>query len=306
MSTCTDRDTCNNTHCGTCERHTEALHCPTCVGKVRDALTQIEAMSARLLTEATHRGINSAAATYAGPAADPDIFGRRLALAIDNRLCDCTDDNDDELHPMKCPAAVAYIEDNRDEAHPLWVTGTWDLMVTQHLGHERTQRVTLSGAINYLKANLTDLANDADFPLEEMARDLRACRSALEEALTDGIRSDTGAPCMACRTPLVRAWGDSQELDGWKCHPCSENLSEAQYALAVRAQLEDADNARWANTRPEWATADEIHHHLGYKPSTLSMRAKRGTLRSRLDAGRTVYRVEELPDRTTERIEGAS
>lgn len=305
-----DGEPCHETHCimPWCPgRHvTSGDICPVCVGETRNELAQIEAMSGRLLTEAMHQGVNSAAAALAGPAADPDVFGRRLALAIDNRLCECEPPSDDVMHPLACPFAAAYIEDAADEPHPLYVTGTWDLLVTEHLGHERTQRVTLSGAVSYLGANLTDLAADPTFPFEEMARDLRKCRSHLEDALCDGIRSETGAPCMACRKPLVRVWGATEAQDGWKCHECAETRSDREYALNVAQQLDDAEDERWANGAPEWATADEIGRRLGVKPSALSMRAKRGALRSRLDAGRTVYRVEDLPARTTERIEGAS
>lgn len=301
MTTCDPaiRHECPEPHCGTCEHHSAALHCPSCVGKVRDALTQIEAMSARLLHEATVRGINSAAAALAGPAADPDIFGRRLALAIDNRLCECDPASDDVMHPLSCPYAAPYIADNRDEAHPLWVTGTWDMLVTQHLGHERTQRVTLSGAVSYLCANLTDLANDGDFPFDEMAREVRKCRAALEDALMDGVRHETGAPCMTCRTPLVRVWGATEALDGWKCHQCSENVSEAHYWMAVMAEAEDEQAKLHAEhvQKARWLTIPDLATRLGITVEAVKKRVQRADpKRRRGKDGRDEFRVSDLTD----------
>lgn len=179
--------------------------------------------------------------------------------------------------------------------HPLYCLGYHDMVVRDALDHDEPNApLTVDSAIAYLDMQLTYLASYPLLDFDEMARDLRKCRAALEDALMDGVRHETGAPCMTCRTPLVRVWGATEALDGWKCHQCAETRSDREYALNVAQQLDDAEDERWANGAPEWATADEIGRRLGIKPSALSMRAKRGALRSRIDTGRTVYRVADL------------
>lgn len=59
-----------------CTEHVPAdvLVCPRCVGRIRDALADIEKLHAKMLDEAVHRGVESEAANLAGPAANPEAW----------------------------------------------------------------------------------------------------------------------------------------------------------------------------------------------------------------------------------------
>lgn len=214
---CSGCQPCTRAHCGTCSReHVEdAFHCPECVGAVRDDLNGITKMCRDLPTEATHRGVNSEAAMLIGPAADPETWGNRRMSAIQGRI------------------DAAWLEDCRDEQHPLWVLGTWDMLLAEHYGHDRTTRVTVVSAAGYLAANLTELAGDADFAFEELARDLRACRAHLEDVLHDSQREVTGAPCVQCHTPIVKSQ-DETGRETYRCRRCHRDLTDSEYKYAVK------------------------------------------------------------------------
>lgn len=284
---CAGCQPCPQAHCAMpwCSTHVgaEMLTCPECVGSARDDIDGIGAMTMRLLTEAVHRGINSEAAMLDGPAADPDVFGRRLALAIDNRLCECqpAPHPDDFEHPMECPYAKAYIDDARDEAHPLYVLGTWDMVVTEHYGHERTQRVTIASAAAYLTANLTELAQDPEFSFDQLAGEVRRCRSHMEDVLAEGEWIVRGAPCVQCGTRMVRVISDQGAQDAYHCTSCKRTDKGDQYRYAVSvAYVASADEL----------PARELAERIGRPLGTIKRWAgkQRGDL---LDDGT----VEELP-----------
>jgi len=220
-SGCEGCQPCEDRHCGVCGiRHVESLTCPGCVGVVRSDLDLIADLSARMLGEAVHRGVNSEAAMLAGPAADVEAWRNRWMSARAGRI----------------PAD--WLEDCRDELHPLYVLGTWDMLVTQHYDHDRTQRVTIEGAASYLGANLTALAQEAEFAFEELAREVRACRAHLEDVLRDGERDEKGAPCPMCgRAALVKDHGETIEDDRWRCprRDCSASYTEHDYRVKVEA-----------------------------------------------------------------------
>jgi hypothetical protein len=262
---------CPERHClvqwhgerGDCETHAESV-CPSCVGSVREHLAEIERLSGLPLVEQVLRAgdVDTEAADLLGPTADPAAWRQR------------------GRHGHK------YEPDSRiGELHPLWVLGRFDLLVTEHLGHKRTQRVGITSSAAYLSANLTYLAADLEFDFVDLANDVAACRSHLERVLHEGEQRETGAPCMDCRVPMVREWGKLAAADGWRCPRCREWRSEQDYRLNV------ADLHRG---NAEWLTANEMQIRTGVKAGTVRVWCTRETVRSRSENGRTVYRVADV------------
>lgn len=249
---------CTQPHCGTCgSRHVDELTCPECVGNVREDISEIVAMNPRMPPEARHRGVNSQAMMLAGPASDN-------RAAEERRLCKCRPfwtcpDLADRIGPAcqkkckhescrwltgylrRCPAHAAWDADNRDEPHALWVLGTWDMLITEHYGHERTQRVTVESAAAYLTANLSDLAQDPDFAFEELASEVKQCRAHMESVLHDQARGDVAnIGCFDCGDRLERRLGEHGFEDHWTCRGCRRRYTYAEYNFALRASLESA------------------------------------------------------------------
>lgn len=263
---CQGCDPCPLRHCGTCgHRHVDRLTCPTCVGEAREHLAFIRASDDSLLTEATHKGVDSEAADLHGAAARPEAWRQRRRHGF-----------------------TPHADDVVGETHPLWVLGTWDLLIAEHYGHRRTGRLTIDSAAGYLASNLSDLAQDDDFAFEDLARDLRICASHLEAVLHDGEQVDTGAPCMTCGAPLERTWGLLAAADGWRCPRCRTESTESQYRFAVmHLHREEA----------EWLTDRDMELRTGVKAGTVREWARRGHVDKRHDSGRVVFRVAQVVER---------
>jgi hypothetical protein len=199
----------------------------------------------------------------AGPVADRATYNARHNWAVRGGLCRCQTCPDTQPRPhgpacekcahhtckrirweITCPDLMAWLDHADDERHPLWVLGTWDMLITEHLGHTRTARVTVSGAAAYLAANLTDLARDADFGFGELAREVRECRAHVEEVLAVADHVERGAPCPVCHAserkarPLEREFGDTttdeegnpdHSGDSWVCpnRECGQAWTQA-------------------------------------------------------------------------------
>lgn len=227
---------CVERHCATCgRRHVDGLRCASCVGDVRQDISQIAALTDRMLPEAMYRGVNSEAAHLEGPTADPNAWRQRRRYGYR-----------DVVETKR--SGETFRPDVIGEDHPLWVLGTWDLLVTEHYGHHRTQRVTVTTAASYLKANLTDLAQDREFPFEELAREVRQCRGHLEDVLRDGERYDKGALCPMCgKAELVKDSG-ARQSKGCGCGPrpalrhAEHGRCDCPFALRLETQ-EDGTQA---------------------------------------------------------------
>ena len=268
-TTCAGCEPCPRPHCGVCGiRHVEQLTCPSCIGDVRTDIADIARMAPRAYFEAIAVGTESEAAHLAGPVAQPEAWRQRRRAGY----------RDDAVVRTKSGGIIG-------EEHPLWVLGTWDLQVTEHYNHRRTQRVGIDSAAAYLTANLSRLAQDPDFAFEDLATDVRAGRGHLEDVLHEGEQIETGAPCMTCRVPLtlVRGVGEDQ----WKCARCKQTSTDAQYRYAVMHLHRE---------HAPWVTAAEVEFMTGIKPATLRKRVERGELTSRRDSGRTVYEAAAIPE----------
>jgi hypothetical protein len=226
-------DPCPLAHCQSCgHRHVEAKTCPTCIGEARTDLIDIVKHAAQLPEEAGDKGVNSEAAMLDGATADVAAWRQRRTYGY-------RDVTDHDKH------GNLVFPDRLGENSPLWVLGTWDLLVTEHYGHKRTKRITLERARDYLAANLTDLAQDPDFPFNDMAKDFRKCRGHLEDVLHDSRRGDiANVGCFDCGGDLERRLTDKAGFeDHWTCQRCHRRYTYAEYNFALRASLEDANHS---------------------------------------------------------------
>jgi hypothetical protein len=226
---CAGCQPCTKRHCGTCGyRHVAVLTCPECVGEARENIDAIVTMSAALPDEAAERGATSEAAMLEGPTAEPAAWRQRRRYGY----------RDGAEVRTKAGGIVG-------EEHPLWTLGTWDLLVTEHYGHHRTARITLATAASYLKANLSDLAQDEDFAFDDLVRDLRRCRTHLEAVLHDQAQGDrAGVGCFECGKDLERRLVADGFEDVWTCKGCCRRYTYEQYNFALRASLEDTKSPK--------------------------------------------------------------
>lgn len=280
---CAGCQPCEELHCllqwhgdrGDCETHAVTV-CPSCVGKVREHLTEIARLAgAPIVAEALSKGIDSEAADLLGPAANPAAWRQRGRYGH------------------------RYEPDSREgELHPEWVLGRFDLLVTEHLGHTRTTRVTVASAADYLGRNLHYLAADLEFDFPDMASDLADCRAHLDRVLHDGEQVETGAPCMTCRVPLRLVRGERD--DRWSCPRCRQESSEDQYRFALKQDfIENADELNVddmavrvglaSSTLRRWAGSLRVQR-AGEKPADLPpILEPAGVV-----AGRKVYAVADV------------
>lgn len=229
---------CTERHCRACGmRHVEEQTCAQCVGDVRDDLAEIVTLDGRMLDEAQHRGVESQAAMLAGPAADHEVWYARHRLILQRATVGTKADE---------ARAMEWHYDNRDEQHPYWVLGGWDLMVTEYLGHDRTEAVSVTGSADYLADQLTYLAQRPDFGWEDMAREVRSCRAHLEDVLYDGERDERGTPCPMCgKRALVKDVAD-QQTKRCDCgpRPTMRHAEHGRCTCPFRLRLERPDPKR--------------------------------------------------------------
>lgn len=227
--------------------------CATCIKNVRDDLGLIGTYAARLLGEAIVRGINSQAMILDGPVARATTYALRVQRILDGSACtlgpacpvhgartqgptcpsDCLHRSCARIN-APCPDLIAFNTANRDEPHPTWVVGTWEMKIRDHLDQPGQDSPTLTEARGYIYQHLTRLAHDTDFPFEALGDDLKHCREHLESVLHDGEQIEKGAPCNRCKRPVLRTTSDSGQVT-YRCDHCHRDLSEHEYRLAVRA-----------------------------------------------------------------------
>lgn len=282
---------CREDHCR-CGGHlheNEPLTCAKCVGKVRTNLGRIHDLCRLAPVAATEGGVTSATAVLAGPVPEHSTHAARRAWAYGGGLCRCLDCPDHLATPEgpvcedattclhhvcrrrtwrpTCPGLSDWLEYADDEQHPLWVLGTWDMLVAEHLDHDRRSKVTVAGAASYLKANLTDLAQDQDFAFDELDREVRTCLDHVERVMGVAAYFQRGAPCPECRAQGRKA--RALELrhrgggnDVWRCPSkvCAKTYDLGQYGEYVyREYLGNADKL----------TAEQILAQYRVAPSTV-------------------------------------
>jgi hypothetical protein len=270
---CDDRELgclpCPDTHCVVCGKEHAKAACTGCLDDARSDLKAIGGLCASLPAEAVEKGVQSEAMMLLGPSSDPEAWRNRATSAMVGRL------------------DASYLEDCRDELHPLWVLGTWEQVWRDHLTHYSIGTITVASAHAYLDMQIGYMAEQVDPAFDEFARELRGCRAHLENVLHDGIREQRGAPCLQCERPLILVYGANDQLDHWECTTCRRVLSEGDYRRAVyAAHVAIADRL----------TAADLSERTGIKASVIRVWGSRDQTikRGRNHLGITLYDVASV------------
>lgn len=183
-SECRGCTPCAEHHCmarKNCAWHIGAgeLTCGRCLGAVRRDLRWIGDLSPLMMTAAIAAGVNSEAASLAGPSVDPEAWSWRKAAAR-----------------RGVSWHLSLVEED-DEHHPLRVTQAWVRMISEDYDHDIVA-TTVADAVAYLDRQLHRIANDDSQDFLLLSRELRKCRQHLEAVLHNDDRPDRGAPCPEC------------------------------------------------------------------------------------------------------------
>lgn len=304
-SGCEGCQPCERRHCTMprCSRHLsdhETLVCAKCVGAVRQNLRRIVALCTIAPVAMLEAGVDSGVAVLVGPVPEHSTWTARHnwiesgapckcesrgvvcpdTVAIEGPTCHsatCGHTTCGRIHGVRvCPDVLAWLDTADDERHPLWVLGSWDMLIAEHYGDRRTLRVTVPSASAYLEANLTDLARDTDFAFDELAREIADCLLHVEQVLCVAWHIQRGAPCPACRDAgrkaksLERQYAEDEPTDAedrWVCPTaaCGKVYEPDQYAkvmyvdylrhadkltaqqMAVQYRVPEGTLRRWAN-----------------------------------------------------------
>lgn len=264
---------CERLHCLCCGRtHPDVLVCVPCLDAARDDLRAIGELCDALPEEAVMRGVDSEAMMLLGPSADPEAWRNQATSAMLGRL------------------SAEYLADARDEMHPLWVLGTWEQIWRDYLVHDTDEPTSLPLAWAYLNTQIGYMADQIEPAFDEFSRELRQCRSHLEDVLRDGIRDDRGAPCVQCGTRMVRVVTAQGAQDIYRCRPCHRDVSADQYHYAVGVAY---------RAHATSLTAKDLGERLGLKPSVIRVWGSRGLVhkRGRTTGGEILYDVADTERR---------
>lgn len=231
---------CEESHCCVCSRNHADVTCPECLASSRDDLHVIAQLCDALPAETIHRGVNSEAAMLWGPTADPEAWRNRAMSAMVGRL------DKRDAHGEVIVVNSGYLEDCRDEKHPLFVLGTWEQVWRDHLDQPTDLAATLPRLVAYLDRQLHVMAQAEEPPFDDFARDLRQCRAHLEDVLHDQQAEDkTRVPCLDCGTLLVKVYGKDHDDDRHVCGRCRRRYTEGEFALAKANHLASEDAERF-------------------------------------------------------------
>lgn len=214
---------CPERHCVVCQRVHADGACPECIAATRDDLAAIRLMCGALPAEVEHRGVNGEAMMLLGPSADPEAWRNRAMSAMRGRV------------------DARYLEDCRDEQHPLWVLGTWEQLYREEFDQPSDLRQTIARAGDYLERQMARMAETEEVPFEDFARDVRGCRGHLEAVMHDQAQGDrANVGCFECGGDLERRLTDAGFEDHWTCRRCRRRYTHPEYLFALRAALEAA------------------------------------------------------------------
>lgn len=267
---CDDRELgclpCPEMHCVVCGKAHAQAACTGCLDAARSDLRAIMDLCSSLPAEAVEKGVQSEAMMLLGPAADPEAWRNRATSAMVGRL------------------DASYLEDCRDELHPLFVLGSWEQIWRDHLDHYSIAPITAASAHAYLDMQIGYMADQVEPAFDEFARELRGCRAHLENVLHDGIREERGAPCVQCEKPMTRV------DDDWHCRTCHRVATEAEYRFAVGVAY---------RAHAPVLTAADMAERIGVKASQIRVWGSRGLVRKRGKDGNgiTLYDVADALSR---------
>lgn len=197
---------------------------------IAQSLTSIVVLYRDLEDEALHRYADKDmpggdALNYLGPVANLEAYGYRQLSDLMGRTNAKGGEDDADV----------------DDAPPLLVLGGWVEVLRAERGMEpETRRATITreadairGAIDWMLAE--DEHGTPNFlPADEVAKDLRRVVTRLESILRAGHRTEFGAPCVHCRTPLTRLHDDKRgRLDEYRCTGCGREYKKEAYDFAV-------------------------------------------------------------------------
>jgi hypothetical protein len=222
---CDDREfgclPCPETHCIICGKAHAKAACTACLDATRSDLKAIMDLCLSLPAEAVEKGVQSEAMMLLGPSSDPEAWRNRATSAMVGRL------------------DASYLEDCRDELHPLWVLGTWEQVWRNHLDHTSIAPVTVASAHAYLDMQIGYMSEQVEPAFDEFARELRGCRAHLENVLHDGIREERSqVPCVDCETRLIKVFAAKEADDHWLCPHCRRSYTDLEYARAQHFHME--------------------------------------------------------------------
>lgn len=262
---------CTDAHCGMDGRtHLDVshpLHCPECVGSVRDDLTEIGDLCTHL-RERAYTGADAQGRRFASmrlPGGDPAaLHGPVSDGSADQRLrwVPVFDPEHPDADENGFRAASEHdnghhgsLELPGDPEPPALTLGTWEDAWRKWLGHDSGPRFDYAKSVAYLMRHLTMMAQVLDkttaVGLEfapdfgEFARDIRRLRRHLEDKLADGDRAEvTRVPCLECGARLVKVYGRWESDDHHVCPRCRRRHDDGEFARAKhQAMLSDGAEA---------------------------------------------------------------
>lgn len=292
------------------------------LGDAREDLATIVTLTGHLLDQAIHGGhdghLDAAAEIpgreamiMLGPAANYEAWAHQTTTRIRVEHAQATREHR--------KVRVVWLDDlEADLDPPTLVLTAWEDMWREHLATFDTTRVqvrSLTRSAAYLNQHMTRMSTLTRPSFDNFTTDLHQLRARLETVLHDGERDEKGAPCVHCRTILVRRtdppapaparycrghdgicrWPDRADCclpdrgglrDMWDCPRCNRSYNAAEYWNAVAAGYR-------ANAPA--LTAGDMAAQLGITAGTLRVWAHRGKVRRRGRdlAGRVLYDVAD-------------
>lgn len=279
--TCKGCQPCTEPHCVVCGIEHKLGACPKCTGVARDDLFEIGRLCSKLgaemkLTikapgEGPLANVPGGVLMFLdGPVANNEAWSHRITHALYSGQPHWRDELDSDGEP------------------PLLMLTWWEEKWRDLTDNPTEDLASVHSAVTYLDEKLS-WAADFEPHFEDFARDLRQQVARLEDALHEGVRVETGAPCMKCGANQSRIYAPDKggpEKDIWRCPKCKQESSPGQYMLAVRqAYLANADTL----------TATDMLEQYRINVGTLQGWASKGHVakRGRDDNGRRLYDVDD-------------
>lgn len=183
---CTARKTCAN-HLGWGE-----LTCARCLGRTRMDLKAIVQRAPELISEALTAGVHSEAFMLAMPGANYEKFSARRL--IDKQWLF------DHVPDQKLEKALKVFLPDDDERHPFNVLTRAAWLIVRLYDLAEPDVWTITNAADVIDRELGRLAQDEAGNFAGLSRELRKCRTHLENVLRDSQAPERGAPCPECAT----------------------------------------------------------------------------------------------------------
>ncbi|MGH1563052.1 hypothetical protein [Mumia sp. DW29H23] len=207
---------CPHAHCIVCGRvHVDQLVCPLCVSATRDHLHAIVTLCRGLRARTVDK------ARDAAPERDRILGGDAMVM----------------IGPYGTSSDGGATR-RGDAQPPLAVLASWEDDWRRAFGQAGGPRATIRTAAAYLDRWLPRAATELD-TFDAFATEVRELRASLEAVLHAGDRDDsTATACFECGGQLVREVTDTGRVDEYTCRRCHRRYSDAEYWLAVKANLE--------------------------------------------------------------------